>query len=63
MADLAYWPTDTSQPVLELTTGDLLRQAAADAGERTALVEVVPPGAPSPTGAGRTDRRCPGAAA
>jgi hypothetical protein len=29
---LAYWPADTSQPVLELTTGDLLRQAAGAAG-------------------------------
>jgi fatty-acyl-CoA synthase len=38
-------------------TGDLLRQAAADAGERTALVEVVPPGTPSLSGADRTDRR------
>jgi acyl-CoA synthetase (AMP-forming)/AMP-acid ligase II len=57
MADLAYWPEDTSQPVLELTTGDLLRQAAADAGEQTALVEVAPPGTPSLAGADRTDRR------
>jgi fatty-acyl-CoA synthase len=56
MADLAYWPADTSRPVLELTTGDLLRQAAADAGEQTALVEVAPPGAPSLSGADRTDR-------
>ena len=56
MADLAYWPEDTSQPVLELTTGDLLRQAAADAGEQTALVEVAPPGTPSLAGAARTDR-------
>jgi fatty-acyl-CoA synthase len=57
MADLAYWPADTGQPVLELTTGDLLRQAAADAGEQTALVEVAPPDAPSLSGADRTDRR------
>lgn len=57
MADLAYWPADTSQPVLELTTGDLLRQAAADAGEQTALVEVAPPGTLSLSGADRTDRR------
>jgi hypothetical protein len=28
----AYWPADTSEPVLELTTGDLLRKAAGDAG-------------------------------
>jgi fatty-acyl-CoA synthase len=56
-ADLAYWPADTSQPVLELTTGDLLRQAAADAGDQVALIEVAPPGARSLAGADRTDRR------
>jgi fatty-acyl-CoA synthase len=54
---LAYWPADTSQPVLELTTGDLLRQAANDAGTQTALIEVAPPGTPSLAGAERTDRR------
>jgi acyl-CoA synthetase (AMP-forming)/AMP-acid ligase II len=54
---LAYWPADTSQPVLELTTGDLLRQAAGDAGAQTALIEVAPPGTPSLTGAGRTGRQ------
>jgi fatty-acyl-CoA synthase len=53
----AYWPADTSQPVLELTTGDLLRQAAGDAGTQTALIEAAPPGAPSLAGAERTDRR------
>ncbi|GHG14560.1 MULTISPECIES: AMP-binding protein [Amycolatopsis] len=56
-ADLAYWPANTSHPVLELTTGDLLRQAAADAGEQIALIEVAPPGAPSLAGADRTDRQ------
>jgi non-ribosomal peptide synthetase component F len=56
-ADLAYWPADTSQPVLELTTGDLLREAAAGAGTGTALVEAAPPGTPSLAGADRTDRR------
>lgn len=40
MTGLAYWPADTSEAVLELTTGDLLRQAAADAGERAALIEI-----------------------
>lgn len=55
--DLAYWPADTSEPVLELSTGDLLRAAAADAGEQVALVEVAPPDTPSLAGAGRTDRR------
>jgi acyl-CoA synthetase (AMP-forming)/AMP-acid ligase II len=53
---LAYWPADTSRPVLELTTGDLLREAAADAGDEIALVEVVPPNSPSLSGADRTDR-------
>jgi fatty-acyl-CoA synthase len=53
----AYWPADTSEPVLELTTGNLLREAAADAGTQTALIEAVPPGMPSLTGAERTDRR------
>jgi len=54
---LAYWPADTSQPVLDLTTGDLLRQAAGDAGTQTALIEVAPPGTPSLAGAERTDRQ------
>ena len=54
---LAYWPADTSQPVLELTTGDLLRQAASDAGTQTALIEVAPPGTPSLAGAERTGRQ------
>jgi len=57
LAGVAYWPADTSEPVLELTTGDLLREAAADAGTQTALIEAAPPGAPSLTGAERTDRR------
>ena len=52
----AYWPADTSQLVLELTTGDLLRQAAADAGPQAALIEVAPPGAESLTGAASTAR-------
>jgi len=42
MSDLAYLAADTSEPVLELTTGDLLRAAAADSGDRTALVAVAP---------------------
>lgn len=60
MADptaLSYRPADTGQPVLELTTGDLLRQAAADSADRTALIEIAPPGSPSLVGADRTDRR------
>ena len=57
LAGVAYWPADTSEPVLDLTTGDLLREAAADAGTQTALIEAAPPGAPSLTGAEHTDRR------
>ena len=57
LAGVAYWPADTSAPVLELTTGDLLREAAADAGTQTALIEAAPPGTPSLTGAERTGRR------
>src|SRR5689334_9278484 len=55
--DLAYWPADTSQPVLDVTTGDLLRAAAGDAGPQVALIEVAPPDTPSLAGAERTDRR------
>lgn len=55
-SELAYWPADTSRPVRELTTGDLLREAAAEAGGRTALVEVALAGAPVLTGAGGADR-------
>ena len=40
----AYWPADTTEPVLELTTGDLLREAAGDAGAQTAIIEELPPG-------------------
>jgi len=54
--DLAQLPADTSRPVLELTTGDLLREAAADSPEQIALIEVAPPDAPSLSGAERTDR-------
>jgi fatty-acyl-CoA synthase len=35
----SYWPADRSQPVLDLTVGDALRGAAADAPHTTALVE------------------------
>src|SRR5690606_9953575 len=51
----SYWPADTSLPVLDLTPGDLLRDAADDVPDRTALVETAPPGA-TLTGADRTDR-------
>lgn len=53
----SYRPADASEPVLELTTGDLLREAAREAPEAPALVEVAPPGTPSLSGAERTDRR------
>jgi acyl-CoA synthetase (AMP-forming)/AMP-acid ligase II len=54
---LSYWPADTSRPILDLTAGDALREAARDAPNRTALVEVVPPGTASLVGADATDRR------
>ncbi|MEV0282134.1 AMP-binding protein [Streptomyces sp. NPDC050610] len=53
----SYWPADTSAPVMELTAGDLLREAVRDAGSQTALIEVAPLDALSPSGAERTDRR------
>jgi len=54
---LSYWPADTSRPILDLTAGDALREAARDVPNRTALVEVVPQGTASLVGAGATDRR------
>lgn len=53
----SYWAADTSAPVLELTTGDLLRAAARDAGSHTALIEIAPPDTRSLTGAEHTDRQ------
>jgi fatty-acyl-CoA synthase len=42
----SYWPADFSQPVVDLTVGDALRGAAAEAPYTTALVEgVVDPAA------------------
>jgi acyl-CoA synthetase (AMP-forming)/AMP-acid ligase II len=35
----SYWPADRSQPVFDLTVGDALRDAAADAPGTTALVQ------------------------
>jgi fatty-acyl-CoA synthase len=35
----AYWPADRSSPILDMTVGELLREAVADASEATALVE------------------------
>ena len=37
----SYWPADFSQPVVDLTVGDALRGAAAQAPDATALVEGV----------------------
>ncbi|MCL2586129.1 MAG: AMP-binding protein, partial [Streptosporangiales bacterium] len=53
----SYYAADTSQPVLDMTVGDLLRDAVADAGSQTALIEAVPAGMPSLTGAESTIRR------
>ena len=38
----ARWPADTSVPLRNLTVGDLLREAAADSPDATALVAGVP---------------------
>lgn len=54
---LAHWARDESLPVLDMTTGDALRLAAQRHPGRTALVEVVPPGWASVTGAQSTSRR------
>ena len=35
---LSHWPADNSEPVLETTVGSVLRESAAAAAERTALV-------------------------
>jgi len=53
----SYFPVDTSDAVLELTAGDLLRARARDAGDTLALIEVAPPGSASLSGAARVDRR------
>jgi acyl-CoA synthetase (AMP-forming)/AMP-acid ligase II len=52
----SYCPADTSRPILELTAGTLLRQAAAEAPDRVALVEAAPPSAPSLSGATSVNR-------
>ncbi|MEU1980919.1 AMP-binding protein [Nocardia sp. NPDC019395] len=38
----SLWPVDTSRPVLEITVGELLQQAAAEAPDKLALVSVAP---------------------
>ena len=52
----AYWPADTSVPVLDISTGDALRRATAQTPDRLALVEAIPDGWPSPVGAASTHR-------
>lgn len=53
---MALWRADTSEPVCDLTVGDLLREAARETPNTIAIREVAPPGAPSLTGAEDTDR-------
>jgi len=53
---MALWPADTSEPVCDLTTGDLLREAARETPNTIAIREVAPHGATSLTGAEDTDR-------
>ena len=53
----SYWPADKTRDVLAISIGEALRGAAATEPDRTALVEVVPEGMASLTGASRTDRR------
>ncbi len=53
----SHYSADLSQPIWDMTAGDALRRAAALAGERMALVEVVPEGMASLVGMAATDRR------
>jgi acyl-CoA synthetase (AMP-forming)/AMP-acid ligase II len=53
---ISYVPADTSSALMELSTGALLRAAAAEAPEQIALAEAVPAGAVSLSGSARTDR-------
>lgn len=56
MLSTSYWPADASEPILELTAGDLLRRCADDSGDQVALAEIAPTGSKSVTGADRIDR-------
>ena len=38
----SVWPADTSRPVLDISVGELLRQAATEAPDKLALVSVAP---------------------
>jgi fatty-acyl-CoA synthase len=42
MLTTSYWPADTSEPVLEKTVGDVLREAAAEVPDQVALVAGMP---------------------
>ncbi|TCM68773.1 fatty-acyl-CoA synthase/long-chain acyl-CoA synthetase [Acinetobacter calcoaceticus] len=53
----SYWEADQSIPLNHMTVGDALRNAAALAPEREALIEKIPQGWPSLTGAAQVDRR------
>jgi len=53
----AYWPADTSEPIVDLSSGAALRRSAAQHPDRTALIEIVPAGMPSLSGASDTARR------
>ncbi|MGH3838441.1 MAG: AMP-binding protein, partial [Pseudonocardiaceae bacterium] len=39
---LSYWPADTSEELLEQSVGDALREAAAEAPDRLAIIEGTP---------------------
>lgn len=52
----SYWAADLSRPVLDVAIGEVLAEAAAQEGDRPALVEVVPNGMDSPVGAASTSR-------
>lgn len=53
---LAFWRADTTVPISELSTGDLLRAAAHDAPDTIAIREVVPDGSPALAGADASGR-------
>lgn len=42
MLTTSYWPADTSVPILELTVGDILREAAAEMPDQVALIAGMP---------------------
>ena len=40
--EVSHYPADTTRPILNLTVGDLLREAAAEVPERQLLVSISP---------------------